>query len=434
MRSAILSAVVSVVVTLSSSSSAVAQPCVGDCNNDAQVTVNELIVGVNIALDTSPLSACTSFDVDHSSSVEINEILQAVNNALCGCNNPCSAPAATPTPTSTPTLRGPTFTPTPPQVGMVLFKEGWEHSAAQKYAPDTPFNGDTGAWFNGDSISDDPEGCGGSSANYAQVVVEQGSRRLQLHSARNNTECDDNEFVGPVLLNPPGPRDLKLAIDDSVYLSFRETGALAAPDPCDAVTVLVEFDHEVDINYVLQRGMQWETSPNSCESLFLENAILLPPDAVSYVRNLNADAASVGISPVRHVTSMELQVGSHGDATFDDITFFRAAGAPPPPPTSTPTPTPRPGTCVRVQPGTWCFDFPSLGEEGPLSQSGCSINFDNVWQGPLSGSSWQANGGDTPAVTFTGTFAGNPATAFQGTIEIDGENFDVTGNIGTCGE
>ena len=36
--------------------------CVGDCNGDATVAINELVVGVNIALEVQPLTACEAFD------------------------------------------------------------------------------------------------------------------------------------------------------------------------------------------------------------------------------------------------------------------------------------------------------------------------------------------------------------------------------------
>jgi hypothetical protein len=59
--------------------------CVGDCGEDGEVTVNELITGVNIALGVAPLSACPVFDANGDGEVTVNEILQAVNNALNGC-------------------------------------------------------------------------------------------------------------------------------------------------------------------------------------------------------------------------------------------------------------------------------------------------------------------------------------------------------------
>lgn len=62
-----------------------ASPCVGDCDGSGEVTVNELITMVNIALGNGPLSACAAGDADHSGGITINEIIAAVNNALGGC-------------------------------------------------------------------------------------------------------------------------------------------------------------------------------------------------------------------------------------------------------------------------------------------------------------------------------------------------------------
>ena len=59
--------------------------CVGDCNGDGQVTVNELIVMVNIALGNAPLSQCTAGDANTDGEITINEIIAAVNNTLSGC-------------------------------------------------------------------------------------------------------------------------------------------------------------------------------------------------------------------------------------------------------------------------------------------------------------------------------------------------------------
>ncbi len=62
--------------------------CVGDCNGDRQVTVDELVRGVNIALGASPLSTCPSFDSDGSGEVTVDELVRAVNSALAGCQSP----------------------------------------------------------------------------------------------------------------------------------------------------------------------------------------------------------------------------------------------------------------------------------------------------------------------------------------------------------
>jgi hypothetical protein len=61
-------------------------PCDGDCNADGTVTVNELIVCVNMALGTS--TACAACDANGDGTVTINEIITAVNAALNGCPAP----------------------------------------------------------------------------------------------------------------------------------------------------------------------------------------------------------------------------------------------------------------------------------------------------------------------------------------------------------
>lgn len=60
-------------------------PCVGDCDHNGKVTVNEIIAGVNIALGSLTLDHCPSFDVTNDSMVKINEIIIAVNNAVGSC-------------------------------------------------------------------------------------------------------------------------------------------------------------------------------------------------------------------------------------------------------------------------------------------------------------------------------------------------------------
>jgi hypothetical protein len=83
--------------------------CVGDCNDDGFVFVNELVSGVNIALDRADLDTCPSFDANDSGAVEVNELVTGVNNALVGC--PMIGPSPTPSDTMGPT-ETPTSTPT----------------------------------------------------------------------------------------------------------------------------------------------------------------------------------------------------------------------------------------------------------------------------------------------------------------------------------
>ena len=49
------------------------------------VTVNELILGVNIALGSADVGDCEAFDENGDGMVGINELITAVNNALDGC-------------------------------------------------------------------------------------------------------------------------------------------------------------------------------------------------------------------------------------------------------------------------------------------------------------------------------------------------------------
>jgi hypothetical protein len=59
--------------------------CLGDCNGDGVVTVDELITGVNIALGALELDACEEFDGNADGTVTVDELITAVNNALTGC-------------------------------------------------------------------------------------------------------------------------------------------------------------------------------------------------------------------------------------------------------------------------------------------------------------------------------------------------------------
>jgi hypothetical protein len=58
--------------------------CVGDCGGDGTVTINELIIGVKIALGAETPSVCPAFQ-DAQGAVTIARLIQGVNNALNGC-------------------------------------------------------------------------------------------------------------------------------------------------------------------------------------------------------------------------------------------------------------------------------------------------------------------------------------------------------------
>ncbi|HVM96123.1 MAG TPA: hypothetical protein VMT89_07025 [Candidatus Acidoferrales bacterium] len=86
--------------------------CVGDCNSDGEVSIDELILGVNIALGSAALSSCPTFDADDSGDVTIDEIIAAVSNALNSCPMVSPTPTVSAQMTPTPTVSSqPTSTP-----------------------------------------------------------------------------------------------------------------------------------------------------------------------------------------------------------------------------------------------------------------------------------------------------------------------------------
>ena len=59
--------------------------CAGDCNVDGVVQVNELIIGVRIALGQSPVTECSGFDENGDGQVVVSELVKAVGALLGGC-------------------------------------------------------------------------------------------------------------------------------------------------------------------------------------------------------------------------------------------------------------------------------------------------------------------------------------------------------------
>ena len=59
-------------------------PCIGDCDADGMVAINELVLGVNMALDLQPVTACPAFQ-NAQAMVDIAQLVTGVKNALNGC-------------------------------------------------------------------------------------------------------------------------------------------------------------------------------------------------------------------------------------------------------------------------------------------------------------------------------------------------------------
>ncbi len=59
--------------------------CVGDCDSDGAVTIDNILVMVNVALEVSPVNACLAGDANGDGTITVDEIILAVNNALGEC-------------------------------------------------------------------------------------------------------------------------------------------------------------------------------------------------------------------------------------------------------------------------------------------------------------------------------------------------------------
>lgn len=89
--------------------------CVGDCDGDGEVLINEIVAAVNIFLGTKDVSSCPNADQNGDGQVLINEIVGAVNSFLDASTCPMVTPGG---PTPTPTLSPSSGTPTPsPSIG-----------------------------------------------------------------------------------------------------------------------------------------------------------------------------------------------------------------------------------------------------------------------------------------------------------------------------
>jgi hypothetical protein len=69
--------------------------CIGDCNGDGHVSVDEIVLLVDTVLGTADPPCFSGLS-------EITDIIAAVNNALNGCETPTPTSTPLPTPTETP--------------------------------------------------------------------------------------------------------------------------------------------------------------------------------------------------------------------------------------------------------------------------------------------------------------------------------------------
>lgn len=68
--------------------------CAGDCDSNGAVTINELLMVVNIVLGSTAPAQCFSVDTNHDGAVAVNEVVGAVDLALNDCGSCDAATAA----------------------------------------------------------------------------------------------------------------------------------------------------------------------------------------------------------------------------------------------------------------------------------------------------------------------------------------------------
>lgn len=86
--------------------------CAGDCNGDGRVTVDELVVGVNVALGQGSPDQCANLDRSGDQTIDIDELVGAVYSAMVGCApapNVISGQGVLSPATTVPTLDGVVF-------------------------------------------------------------------------------------------------------------------------------------------------------------------------------------------------------------------------------------------------------------------------------------------------------------------------------------
>jgi len=77
--------------------------CAGDCNFDRRVSIDELLLGVNMVLENAPHVACPPVDANADGAVTVDEVIASVRAALNGCPAPATPPRRIVPPTPTPT-------------------------------------------------------------------------------------------------------------------------------------------------------------------------------------------------------------------------------------------------------------------------------------------------------------------------------------------
>ncbi len=165
--------------------------CVGDCDDNGAVTVDELVKGVSITLGTLPLDRCPRLDCNGAGQVTVACLVKAVDAALNECQSvPTSSPTqnigtATPTDTAIPIstsspTRSPTLTPTPTATSTraTTASNTATTTPTTATAPCGTFLGKFGSRGSGDGQFSDPEAVAVDQSGNV-FVADTGNHRIE---------------------------------------------------------------------------------------------------------------------------------------------------------------------------------------------------------------------------------------------------------------
>lgn len=185
--------------------------CIGDCNGDGAVAINELILGVNIALNMLDISDCPNLD-NGQGTVTVDRLIAAVNSALCDCGV-CPTPAPdTPTPTATGESVTPSVTPTSGASVSMWTVDNYEVTSS-----------DCAGAIEDAVLS-------GLQAAGSDFTVRQSGEQVEIEDGEGNVlegtaDPDGTVHVQRTLSGSMGPCDYEVDVDASANLSNSPTTA-----------------------------------------------------------------------------------------------------------------------------------------------------------------------------------------------------------------
>lgn len=84
--------------------------CAGDCNHDGEVSIDELITSVGVAIGQTAVGHCRGGDRNGDGAITVDELVAAVGSSLAGCPRghvlPTPSPSPSPPPVAVPTPAG----------------------------------------------------------------------------------------------------------------------------------------------------------------------------------------------------------------------------------------------------------------------------------------------------------------------------------------